>query len=62
MYYAYESDYKGDYTLSVAIEGKSESSITIPEVIIYEIFKVDTDLDQVILNTWIVIWNKEEEG
>lgn len=62
LYYAYESDYKGDYTLSVAIEGKSESSITISEDTTYEIFKVDTETDQGILNTWNEIWNKEEEG
>ncbi|WP_240376181.1 GyrI-like domain-containing protein [Bacillus piscicola] len=62
LYHEYESDYKGDYTLSVAIEGKSESSITIPEDIEYEVFKVDTDSEQGILNTWNKIWNKEKEG
>ncbi|WP_099159586.1 effector binding domain-containing protein [Virgibacillus ndiopensis] len=62
LYHEYESDYKGDYSLSVAIEGKNESSITIPEDIEYEVFKVDTDSEQGILNTWNEIWNKEKEG
>jgi|SRR5690625_285887 len=62
LYYEYESDYKGDYTLSVAIEGKNKSSITIPEDKKYEVFKVDTSVEQGILNTWNEIWNKEKEG
>ncbi|GGB42736.1 AraC family transcriptional regulator [Virgibacillus dakarensis] len=62
LYYEYESDYKSDYTLSVAIEGESESSITIPENTKYEVFKVDTDSEQGILDTWNEIWNKEKEG
>lgn len=62
LYYEYESDYTGDYTLSVAIEGKNESSITIPEDIAYKVFKVDTDSEQGILDTWNEIWKKEKEG
>lgn len=62
LYYEYESDYKGDYTLGVAIEGKSESSIAIPHDIKHEIFKVNTDEEQGIFNAWNEIWKKEEEG
>src|SRR5690625_5821333 len=62
LYHEYESDYKGDYTLSVAIEGTNESSIKIPNHTTYEIFKVDTDSKQVIFNTWIDICNMEKEG
>lgn len=60
LYHEYESDYKGDYTLSVAIEGTNESSIHIPEETIYEVFKVDTEAEHGIFNTWRDIWNKEE--
>lgn len=62
LYYEYESDYKGDYTLGVAIEGVNESSITIGEDTKYEVFKVDMDSEQGMLNTWNEIWNKEKEG
>lgn len=62
LYYEYESDYKGDYTLGVAIEGKNEASIVIPQDTKYEIFKVNTHEEQGIFNTWNEIWKKEEEG
>ncbi len=62
LYYEYESDYKGDYTLGVAIEGKDESSIVIPHDTQHEVFKVNTDEEQGIFNTWNEIWKKEEEG
>ncbi|WP_368901802.1 GyrI-like domain-containing protein [Oceanobacillus oncorhynchi] len=62
LYHEYESDYKGDYTLCVAIESKDESSIVIPNDSKYEIFKVDTNEEQGIFNTWNEIWKKEEAG
>src|SRR5699024_3649353 len=62
LYYAYESDYKGDYTLGVAIKKESDSSITIPADTKFEIYKVDADDEQGIINMWNDIWNKEEEG
>ena len=62
LYYEYESDYKGDYTLGVAIEGKDESTVVIPHDTKYEVFKVNTDEEQGIFNTWNEIWKKEEEG
>src|SRR5699024_10353364 len=62
LYYDYESDYKGDYTLCVAIEDDRESSITIPNDATYEIFTVDTDDEQGIFKTWNEIWKKEEAG
>lgn len=62
LYYEYESDYKGDYTLSVAIESENESSITIPKATKYEIFTVDTDIEQGIFHMWNEIWDKEKEG
>lgn len=63
LYYDYESDYKGDYTLSVAIESSdNDSTIKIPNTTKYEIFEVDT-LDELgILNAWREIWDLEEKG
>lgn len=63
LYYNYESDYKGDYHLSVAIEqNRSDISITIPEDETYEVFKVNTTDQNGILNTWKKIWELEDEG
>lgn len=55
VYYDYESDYKGDYCLSVAItKPYGENVITIPTNELYEIFKVDTT------DTWRKIWRLED--
>lgn|SRR5690625_3828260 len=63
VYYDYESDYKGDYSLSVAIENEfGESFIEIPKNKKYKIFKVDTIDEKGILNTWNEIWKQEETG
>ncbi len=62
LYYNYENDYKGDYTLSVAIEDiENESSISIPNTP-YKIFKVESSDEFGILNTWKEIWRLEEKG
>ncbi|MEK3822961.1 effector binding domain-containing protein [Cytobacillus sp. FSL W8-0315] len=63
VYYEYESDYKGDYSLSVAIEDKNgETIIDIPKNEKYEIYKVDSSKEQGIYNTWREIWDQEETG
>ena len=63
VYHDYESDYKGDYSLSIAIENSDrEPFIEIPNNEKYEIFKVDTSEEQGIFNTWNKIWDQEEEG
>lgn len=63
VYYDYESDYKGDYSLSVGIEeGGGESFIEIPDHEKYEIFKVDTTDENGIIKTWSKIWELEEAG
>ena len=63
VYHQYESNYKGDYSLSIAIEDRdSESCIVIPNSEKYEIFKVDTSEEQGIYNIWSKIWKLEEEG
>lgn len=62
LYHEYESDYRGDYTLCVAVEVENEPSITTAEDTKYKVFKVNTDAEQGIFNTWSEIWNKEKEG
>ena len=63
VYHDYESDYKGDYTLSIAMEdSKSEPSLEIPNNAKYEVFNVDTSEEQGIINTWKKIWERENLG
>ncbi|WP_079915059.1 GyrI-like domain-containing protein [Paenibacillus sp. 32352] len=63
VYHDYESDYKGDYTLSVGFEDStSESSIEIPDNAEYEIFNVDSAEEQGVINTWKKIWERENSG
>ncbi|AXI08484.1 AraC family transcriptional regulator [Oceanobacillus zhaokaii] len=63
VYHNYESDYKGDYSLSVGSEDTNgKSFIEIPKNEKYEIFKVNTTEEQGIFNSWSKIWDQEEAG
>ncbi|EKN64132.1 effector binding domain-containing protein [Schinkia azotoformans] len=63
VYYDYESDYKADHSLSVAIEDNNGNTfIEIPSNEIYEVFKVDTTDEQGIIKAWSKIWEQEEAG
>lgn len=63
LYHDYESNYKGDYTLSIALEdSQNQPSLDIPNNVKYEIFNVDTADEQGTLNTWKTIWEREESG
>ena len=63
VYHTYESNYKGDYTLSIALEdSQNQPSLEIPNNTKYEIFNVDTADEQGTLNTWKTIWEREESG
>ncbi|MEK5440712.1 GyrI-like domain-containing protein [Fredinandcohnia sp. FSL W7-1320] len=63
VYYDYESNYKGDYSLSVGIEESyGKYFIEIPKNEKYEIFKVDTTDEKGVINTWSKIWEQEEAG
>ncbi|NRD77082.1 effector binding domain-containing protein [Bacillus sp. BRMEA1] len=63
VYHDYESNYKGDYSLSIAIEeSEAESLLEIPDNGKYEIFNVNTGEEQGIINTWKKIWELEEAG
>lgn len=63
IYHNYESDYKGDYSLSIAIENNGEEpSIVIPNHQKYEVFRVDNDDEQGVMKAWSKIWELEELG
>jgi hypothetical protein len=62
VYYEYESDYRGDYSLSVATQDDYEPIIEIPDNQKYEIFKVDISDEHGIFKTWKKIWEQEEVG
>jgi predicted transcriptional regulator YdeE len=51
VYHNYESDYKGDYSLSIAIEdNNSEPLLELPNHTKYEIFKVDKGEELGVIN------------
>lgn len=60
MYHQYQSDYKGDYTLSVATENPTEqtSALSLPQTE-YRVFPTTR---QQIVQTWQQIWQLEEAG
>ncbi|MED4285207.1 effector binding domain-containing protein [Priestia megaterium] len=65
VYHKYSSNYKGDYTLSIAIEGDSntsETTLTIPDDTKYKQFQVDLKDELGVINTWKKIWELEEKG
>ncbi|QKG85374.1 AraC family transcriptional regulator [Kroppenstedtia pulmonis] len=63
VYHEYESDYKGDYSLSVATEDSSDMPfIDISDTANYQIYCVDTVDEQGVIKTWKKIWGLEEEG
>lgn len=63
LYHDYENDYRGDYTLSIAIEeSKGKPSLKIPKDGNYEIFNVDTTDEQGTVNTWKTIWERENSS
>ncbi|MCR6105912.1 effector binding domain-containing protein [Salipaludibacillus agaradhaerens] len=63
LYHDYESDYKGDYTLSVAIKTTEEAAdLSLSENEKYEIFNVDTTDEQGVFKAWQKIWHLEESG
>jgi len=65
VYHKYKSNYKGDYTLSIAIEGvnnNSEGNLTIPEDANYRVFQVDPKDELGVINAWKEIWELEDQG
>lgn len=63
LYYDYQSNYRGDYSLSVAIEeDRGGARFHLPNHDRYEVFKVDTADEQGLLKAWSKIWDQEEAG
>ncbi|MFD2130412.1 GyrI-like domain-containing protein [Pseudogracilibacillus auburnensis] len=62
VYYDYESDYKGDYSLGVGILGDETPVIAISPSENYKVFPVDHKDEQGIMKAWSKIWKLEEEG
>lgn len=64
VYYDYESNYKGDYSLSTAVanDHRSVESLDIPEDAPYRIFQVNGTDKQKVLQQWKQIWQLEESG
>ncbi|WP_062104456.1 GyrI-like domain-containing protein [Bacillus niameyensis] len=62
VYFDYENDFKGDYSLAVAIDDEGTSMIEIPESTSYKVFDVDISDEQGIIKTWKKIWELEEHG
>jgi predicted transcriptional regulator YdeE len=55
VYHDYESDFKGNYTLSVAIESDN-GSVLLEINGEYKVFDVDTTFENSIAKTWKKIW------
>jgi len=62
IYHSYESNYKGDYFLSVGTEEVKTDNYIELEELKYEIFEVDTSVENSILETWKNIWEQEEKN
>ncbi|MFD9626870.1 GyrI-like domain-containing protein [Peribacillus muralis] len=63
VYHNYESDYKGDYSLSITVEDDDGlQSLEIPNFAKYDVFSVDTTVEHGVLNTWKEIWAREDAG
>ncbi|ANF96432.1 GyrI-like domain-containing protein [Paenibacillus bovis] len=64
VYHEYESDYKGDYSLTIAIETAHEdtNNLEISASAVYQVFPVDAADEQGVIKAWKKIWQLEEEG
>ncbi|RJS62591.1 AraC family transcriptional regulator [Bacillus sp. PK3_68] len=62
VYYDYENNYKGDYSLGVGMESNAETVLKIPANELYQVFKVDAADEQGLFKTWSKIWDLEESG
>lgn len=67
VYYNYESNYKGDYSLGVAISNgdfsfDDSSVIVLPNIHNYKTSAVDTNDEQGVFKAWSKIWELEESG
>lgn len=62
VYHDYESDYRGDYTLTVATEKRSEKrTIDVPDGK-YKLFPVDITSETGVIEAWQKVWKLELEN
>lgn len=69
VYHQYESNYKGNYTLSIAVEAASLAAdagshehLELPDSTHYKIFPVDSSDELGVVKAWQNIWELEEAG
>lgn len=63
VYHEFASDYRGDYTLSIASPVETGGkAIVIDSQANYQVFTVDTTKEMAVFKTWQKIWALEEEG
>ncbi|WP_314061716.1 effector binding domain-containing protein [uncultured Vagococcus sp.] len=62
VYHEFESDYKGDYTLSIASGSAEGRSLVIDDKANYRVFPVDRTQEMAVYQTWQAIWALEEQG
>ncbi|MDU1910854.1 GyrI-like domain-containing protein [Fusobacterium sp.] len=62
IYSEYESNYKGDYTLFIGVDGAASYKEIIIEEENYQVFSVDTSSPYGIIMAWEKIWEMEEKG
>lgn len=60
VYHEYESNYTGDYSVSIAIEDKLKGEFD-TAVFEWKVYPVDPSDDLGIVNTWKKIWAQEEQ-
>ncbi len=62
IYHEYESNYTGDYTLSIATVDKHSDTLLTIEDVSRVVFQVSGIHKQDTVSVWQSIWTKEEEG
>ncbi|MGP4041212.1 GyrI-like domain-containing protein [Gracilibacillus sp. D59] len=62
VYYDYESDFEGDYSIGVGIENVENGNMLISDQANYNVYKVASSEEEGILRTWQKIWGLEESG
>lgn len=64
VYHQYESDYRGDYTLSIAVEQPRANAATISlnPLDQYRVFIVDGNHEDNVYQMWQQIWGLEQSG
>jgi len=64
VYHEYDNDYKGDYSLTIAVESQQDDSdaLEVSESAAYQVFPVDAADEQGVIKAWKNIWKLEEEG